>query len=248
LSENRSIPYAEQYANVLQLARDRKNGIGAYHASFKDFSEMGPPQGGNWPFSAESIRLAFGVPVDREDPELSDYELTIRAQTHVLFEYTLQNYLRIANRDGYTAINEIFSQDTGGDRDWEWWQEKAKGTTDFAVIAERKVLQAQGGLILMTMRLIREQLFVEFARHRTVREEEANERHNFQLYMRYKELKSTVDPTTGKTYTTKAAYAVLHKETGLSRSHMEKVVEAKEMDLEGRPKRKPGRPRKEVAQ
>ncbi len=111
---------------VLQLSKDRKNSYGGYSGGVMNLEEMGPHQGGNWPFSAEFIRRSFGIPKDRDDPE-SDYVLTLRARSHRRLEEVAENYLRPYAPQQWRAWNSIFSPDTAGDRDYEWLRYQASG-------------------------------------------------------------------------------------------------------------------------
>lgn len=123
--ETRRISFAEQRQNVVQLSRDRKNGVGGYSAGLKNFAEMGPPSGAHWPFSAEQIRRSFGVPGKRNDPE-SDYILTIRARCHGLLEEKARE-LEPHVPELFRSWDSIFDVDSGGDRDFDWYREKASG-------------------------------------------------------------------------------------------------------------------------
>src|SRR5215207_8052832 len=123
-TNSQEISYEDQRRNIVQLSRDRKNGVGGYAASLKDFAEMGPPSGEHWPLSAEQIRRAFGVPANREDPE-SPYVQTERGESHVLLERAARQ-LRRHVPHLYEAWNSLYSPDLSGDRDYDWVLERAR--------------------------------------------------------------------------------------------------------------------------
>lgn len=104
-----------QRQHVVQLSRDRKNGYGGYAAGLKDFAEMGPPSGEHWPLSAESIRRAFGVPQEDDDPA-STYVLLLRAESHAALEQAARE-LRAHAPGLHAAWSAAYSVDLGGDRD-----------------------------------------------------------------------------------------------------------------------------------
>lgn len=146
----------EQRINVKQLLSDRKDGVGGYATSIKDFENMGPCQGGNWPFSAESLRRAFGKPEDKEDSFESDYLLTKWAESHRLLENHIEGRgswpsdLKQHCYSIYAAINAVFPRDTGatwvpgnlpiggGNRDYEWLRDFAFGMSELEADLEVK--------------------------------------------------------------------------------------------------------------
>lgn len=278
------VAWIEQYQNVLQLAKDRKGKYGGYVEGIRDFAEMGAHQGGQWPLAAEAIKRKFGEPTMKrpdgtptDDPEESVYELTAKAKSHLLFERE-HDRLWWVLPEAASAIDEIFSPDTGGCRDWDRWKQKAaqralleqemkdegpavpneeesyeeeaarkreeaarRERHKLALDAERKVLQAEAGLILITHRLLRQPLFVDFGRRMTLGEEKTMEERNRGLYLRHKELLETTDPDTSRPYAPTKAYAQLMKETGISTSRLEVIVRL-QREKEGEPKRGQGRP------
>lgn len=118
------VSWLEQWNNVLQLSKDRKNEIGGITASIKDFEEMGSHEGGHWLLCAESIRRSHGVPVDRDDPE-SEYEKDLRADSYERLEEEIQN-LREVSPECYRAYRGLFSKDLAADRDYEYLATQAR--------------------------------------------------------------------------------------------------------------------------
>lgn len=254
-----NVSVGEQEENVRQLLRDRKNWLGGHEEGIKDFAEMGAHQGGNWPLSAESIRRQFGVAKNKEDRDNSEYVSLLRAGSHAILEEKLVE-LKLYAFSLWQAVTQIYPEDGAGDKDYDWYAAKAKRNVPLRrvlVLKDTKlyksfesIMYARGvvtrcdlGVKWITQQLMDEELFVTYAQRRTVKEEGKIEDQNMSIYLRYKELKQTRNPDTGKLYTTGQAYRQMEITERLTRGYMERVVEAKEMEVEGRPKRKRGRPK-----
>jgi hypothetical protein len=226
------VPFDEQRRNVVQLLRDRKNDLQGV-ASFKDFEEMGPQQGGQWPFSAEYVKRAFGTPVDPKDPD-SEYVEHPRGASHALMEKRLEQ-LRAGAWVLWKAVNEVYPRDEGGERDYDRLVElAARGNPD----AKRLIFLSDLGVDLLTMYCHDDDLFVEFARRRTIKEEGRMEAANAAIAARYEDLKAQ-----GKTEKQAAEQAAF--EEGISVQSVRRIAEGQRL-ARGEQKRGPGRPRKVV--
>lgn len=114
----------EQWNNVLQLSKDRKNAIGGYHQSVKDFPEMGAVAGGHWTLSNESLVRSHGTPVDPKDPE-SEWKESIKGWSHNRLEEEIK-WLDRTSSDLYTAYQAVFSPDHAGDSDYDQLKKQAQ--------------------------------------------------------------------------------------------------------------------------
>jgi|SRR5215207_7633314 len=125
--EDRRQSFSEQYQKILQLFKDRKNEIGGSAGGIVDFAEMGPHQGGSWPFTAKFIKNHFGVPPKyAEDRDNSEYIELLEAESQALIETMMEHYLRHVMPTQHLALNQMFSPDGSGDADWEYLQKKVK--------------------------------------------------------------------------------------------------------------------------
>lgn len=247
----------EQWLNVLQLSKDRKNGFGGYSGGIINMEELGAHGPGNWPLSAESIRRSFGVPIDSTDPDHSEYALNLRAQSHVELEKTYRQ-MKIVAPNSARAWNSIFHPDESGDRDYDWLKQKADGVitlddlahwidageTDEYLIRLRKqefARYASGYLILvdfcldsMTHKLMHTELLVKFARARTVREDAEMEERNEAIYLRFLDLRDR-----GKR--PQDAKRLVAREKGISERWAEQIIagQRERLGMAPRPARRP---------
>lgn len=104
--------------------------------------------------------------------------------------------------------------------------------------AERELYLCGLGIDLLTTLCREDELFVEFARARTVREETAMEEQNAEIAGEYEERKAE------RGYSEKDAAESVAKKWNISSSRVRQIAEGQRL-ARGEPKRKPGRPRKE---
>lgn len=268
------VGWNEQWNNVLQLSKDRANGIPGLSKSIKDWEEMGAIDGGHAPFSAESLKRNFGVPIDGSDPE-SPWEEHIRAESHRRLDEEV-NWLRATAPELYRAYHCCFSPDLSGDRDYHYllaqvrefeacerelelaqeWRNLPRDhpnhlshadavslleRTKYLAGQSRLASQVEAALGLLTQRLWRDDLIVEFARMRTLREETEMSTRNTNVYNLFR--KVTEPPPDGYGNSVKDAYRTIRQEYGLSERRAQEIVASKTEEMTGE-KRKRGRPRK----
>lgn len=268
------VSWLEQWNNVLQLSKDRANGIPGLSNSIKDWEEMGAIDGGHAPFNAESLKRNFGVPIDGSDPD-SEWEEHIRASSHRRLEEEIL-HLRDIAPELYRAYQGCFSPDLSADRDYDFllsqarkfeaaerelelaqaWRNLPQGhpnhlshddamslleRTKYLAGQSRLASQVEAALGLLTQRLWRDNLIVEFARMRTMREETEMSSRNTNVYNLFR--KVTEPPPDGYGNSVKDAYRTIRQEYGLSERRAQEIVASKTEQLTGE-KRKRGRPRK----
>lgn len=270
MSPGESMSFEEQRMNIVQLSRDRKNEIGGYHAGVRDFGEMGPPSGEHMGMSAEQIRRAFGVPVNKSDPE-SEYVLTLRMQCHGLLESAAEA-LREHAPKLYGAWDRVFDPDTSGDRDYEWYQKRVEDARRRAEIMKRDmdelplarkkqegermkrqfaqwVRQAVDNALLLE----RCDLFIDMLTRKLMEEELVVDFATRMTRLQEEQMEvenqriwdEYLDLKNSKP--TKEAKTLVCRKHGISESTLARIEQSRRQEM-GLPPRKPGRPRKEPCQ
>lgn len=231
MSQSRA-DFAEQRVNVMQLLRDRGSEF-VTGPSLKEFEPMGPHSGEHWGFTGEYVKRHFGVPADPKNPD-SKYVETLRGASHLVLEKRLLELKRDAP-GYYRVVASIFPADEGGDRDYDWLVEKARGNLD----ARRLLTRCNAGIDLLTRLCEHDELFVVFARARSVREEKKMEERNSEIADFYQ-----AERDAGKSE--RSAALATRGEYGISEGRVRQIVELRRLE-KGEPKRGRGRPRKRGA-
>jgi len=113
----------EQREIILEILRTRSTG-GGTPAPGGGGDGGGGLEGPPLPITGEAFVRAFGVPVDRGDPE-SAYRETREGWSRRMVEWAVQG-LAWMDPQAFAAINEVFNLDTGGYRDLEHYEQKGK--------------------------------------------------------------------------------------------------------------------------
>jgi hypothetical protein len=226
---------------VLQLLKDRKNSIGGYAMGLINMEELGPHQGGNWPFSAEFIKRSFGIAEDKDDPE-SVYVLTARARSHIRLEQEIREWLQPHCPEAYRALNSLFSPDIAGDRDYEYLVKKSNEQTKHGRLAAEWLTLVRFAIDTLALRLWEDKIMVDYAKRRTQVEDKQFEDQHKAYYERYLDLRE--EGKGPKAAKQQLAHEIGGMGTPISERRVEQIIEGQRLEL-GMGKRPPGRPRKD---
>jgi hypothetical protein len=220
----------EQREVILQILRTRSEAWGGGSAGVVFTPPAKSKRGGDMPLTGAAIRHRFGVPADPSDPDSPLVE-TREGWSRRLVETAID---ALAKYDplAHTAINEIFNADTGGYRDLEHYEAKARES------GSKVALHAHRGIWLLVAKLppSKYPLHVRFPESAKPPDRRRKAAEYAPAYARYQELeREGMRPG--------AIKAALADEYGCSERRIEQIVETMR-EREGEEKRSRGRPKR----